>query len=233
VVEDLEVGVRLIPDTDQLEDDLEDADLTAGVGSTPSGAVGGGGTGGGAASLEAGVAGAEFGSDFATGKGKGGLAGGLAGISSRLTAVLGVLAVIAGVLATLEGIQQGVGLIAQQLELFVVPFITLLTPVLEDLNQAVIRLTKFLRNPTSVFGGDQSGLISDFETAGTSTAGGNAGNALSAGLGAGVLSVFGVGAGAGPLFSSMFADFSDEAKKERQGNEVEKQQGELFGGQLQ
>lgn len=233
MVEDLEVGISF--DTDQaindLENDLQQADITGGLDlDTEGGAATGGGAGG--IAEAAGLA--EIGSDIGSGAGGAGIAGrlsgALAGISAPLVALVGLLTVAVGFLALLEPVQQALSFIVSQFELLIIPFISLLTPVLQKLNEFMVEALKFFRNPTgTLFGNDTT---STFETAGSSSVsrtqsllGGATGQAFGTAIG----TVAGLG-NAGALISPMFADLSDEAKKERQASEVEKQEQEFFGG---
>lgn len=156
--EDLEVGITF--NTDQaiqdLENDLEQADIQADVATQQQVNVGEG-DGLGATSVIEGAGLAEAGSDIATGPNKGGLAG-LAGGISKLA--IGITALV-GFLALLEPVQQALGFIARQFELFIVPFIAALQPVLELLQKAAVQLIQIFRNPGDFF----SGLLSQIKKA--------------------------------------------------------------------
>lgn len=151
--EDLEVGVRF--DTDQavndLEQDLEDAELTAGTDLT--GAGGGTGGGGDGVGTEAAFAGAELGADAASPK------QGITGLIGGIGKIGGALIAIAGLLVLLEPIQETLGLILRQFELFVVPFIAALTPLIEVVQKTVAQLIQIFRNPTDFIRGLVNGLL--------------------------------------------------------------------------
>lgn len=147
--EDLEVSVSF--DTDEAVSDLEDSVEDSGL--MDLGGLGGDGDGGGGRRRGGGsgvgglAAGAEIGSDVASGPGRGGIAGALTGILGTLgTVATGVLAIV-GLLLLLEPIQQFLGAVLRQLELFVVPLLLLLRPVLKQIQKAVVGLVQILRNP--------------------------------------------------------------------------------------
>jgi len=153
--EDLEVGIRF--NTDQaiqdLENDLEDANLEAPTGTQgTSGGAAGGGDGFG---LEGGLTAAEFGSDAATGPGGGGIAGQLAGGISKAVVLLGA---VVGFLALLEPVQQALSFIVRQFELAVIPLIVALRPILELIQKFAVQIIKLLRNPTQFISGIIQGI---------------------------------------------------------------------------
>jgi hypothetical protein len=151
-----ELDVDLIPDFDELENQLDDEDLTKEV--TFDGGGGAGGGGGGAGDGLLATLGIEAGTDIASGARGGGALGKLAGGLSSAVLLLGS---VVGLLAILEPIQKAIGFLVRQVELFVVPFVSALRPVLELVQKAAVRLVQILRNPREFF----SGLISTVKRA--------------------------------------------------------------------
>jgi len=167
---DIELGVTF--DTDQavkdLENDLDDVKVEPKVSTERDEGSGGAAASGidtgravqqdgGAEGIgaEAGLLGAEAGTDVATGSGKGGALGSIAGGVGKGVALLGA---IAGFLALLEPVQKAIGFIARQFELLVVPFVAALRPLLEILQQAVVRVLQFFRNPGALLEGIKNAL---------------------------------------------------------------------------
>jgi len=151
-----ELDVDLIPDFDELENRLDDEELTKEVNVDGGGAAGGGGGGDGGGLLA--TLGLEAGTDIASGAGQGGALGKVAGGLSSAVVLLGS---IVGFLALLEPIQQAIGFLVRQVELFVVPFVSALRPVLELVQKAAVRIVQLLRNPGEFF----SGLINTVKQA--------------------------------------------------------------------
>jgi len=159
--EDLELSVSF--DTDEAVSDLEDSVEDSGL--MDLGGLGGDDDGGGrrrgGSGLGGVAAGAEIGSDVASGPGRGGIAGTLGGILGTLgTVATGVLAIV-GILLLLEPIQQFLGAILRQLELFVVPLLLLLRPVLKQIQKAVVGLVQILRNPQEKLFGPLRDILTD------------------------------------------------------------------------
>jgi hypothetical protein len=141
VAEDLEVGVRLDPDIKGLQDDLEGADLSTGVQGQGPGARGNGPGGA--------LLGAEAGSDLATGAAEGGLLGKAGSLSTLAT----IATAVTGIVALLEPVQKLLSGILAQFELLVTPLVGALLPVLNLLNDAVIQVLRFFRNPDQFISG--------------------------------------------------------------------------------
>jgi len=137
-----ELDVDLIPDFDELENRLDDEELTKEVNVDGGGGAGGGGGGGDGGLLA--TLGLEAGTDIASGAGKGGALGKIAG---GLTSTVALLGGIIGFLALLEPIQQILSFLLRQVELFIIPVVTALRPVLELIQRFVVAAVRFFRNP--------------------------------------------------------------------------------------
>jgi len=202
MAEDLEVGVRLVPDTSEL-DNLDDREV--GVSGQTRGPAAGGGQAGGDAAV-GGFAGAEAGELL----GKGGILAGL----------------LAGILSQLKPVTQFLKLIFRVLSLALLPAIQLLVVALRPLLTNLAKTTQAIENP----GRTTQGAINRFQretaqqpgrTAGaavgflpgvTPQSGGAAGEALFGGVEA-IQSVI--------EQQPSSADHTDEGKKNQQANLVQ------------
>lgn len=190
----VEFGVELLPDIPGLEQELQDADLETEVDIQARGGGGGGGGGG--------FVGGGF-----IGRGAAG------GLGSSLLGIGAVVGILAGILSQLEPIRQLVGFIARQFELFLTPILSALGPILNELNEAVVKFIQFTSDPVGALTGGLDTFEDPGRLPGQNRAGAAMGNALAQGLGNLVLP------GAGGVIAPRLLELSDEAKKESQQNQ--------------
>lgn len=191
------LSVGLMADTEELENQIEDGDYEADVdvdGSGGGGGMGGGGAGGGI--LGGGIAGRAFAGGGAT----------------TLLGIGAVVSVLAAILSQLEPIKELIGFLVRQVELFIIPFIKPLTPILNEISEAMAKFIQFTRDPTGFLSGEGPSF-------------GNRGDVV----GGGAMPAVGM---VGQNMSNMFMpgvaqtlpfllELSDEALKEKQGGFIE------------
>jgi len=181
MAEDIVFGAKLVPDFDQLKQDMEGEDLSMQVDMQGDG----GGAGGAAGGLLGGGGGGSGG-----GKGKGGgkgIMGMLGGMSKALMGILGVV----GILAMLKPVTEFVGLIVRILEIAILPLLALLMVLLRpfirlfmkfipallswiesfDFNKMIDALINGLKSALNTLAGVIPGVSEPFETNGFSSGG--------------------------------------------------------------